>query len=86
MNVVQSSFSKSERGVLEGNIALVKSYLTGCFQFDSLNRSRDLKFVSELRFCPCLTLIQRLSRVGETYFRTWIELTFENTDVNVRRS
>jgi hypothetical protein len=53
MNVFQSSFSKCEGGVPGENIALVKSYITGGFQFDSLNRSRDLKFVSELRFCPC---------------------------------
>jgi hypothetical protein len=85
MDVVQSSFSKSERGVHEEYIALAKSYLTGCFQFDSLNRSSDLKFVSGLRFCLCLRLIQRLSREGETYFRTWIALTFENTDFIVRR-
>ena len=32
------------------------------FQFDSLCRNSDLKFVSDLRFCPCLRLIQRLSR------------------------
>ena len=83
MYVVQSSFSTSGRGVTEENIAIAKSYLADCFQFDSLNGSSELKFVSELRFCRYLKLIGRLS--SERCICAWIAFTFENTDLNVLR-
>ena len=68
MNVIQTSSSTREAILTKIQFSSIV-HLASCFQFDTLNRRDDLKFVSKLTIFPFLSLILRLLKETYSYVR-----------------